>query len=211
MVTRLRKRILVQGDDRRESLGMVHVITGDGKGKTTASLGLALRAVGYGLKVYMIQFLKCCDTGELFSVQKYLPNFKVVQYGTMALGESQSRIYEFGGDASSDPDSRFEFKPDIEEKEAAQLGIDHALKVLENEMCDILILDEVNCVIDKELVDTEKLKKIIGLAREKHIELILTGRDAPEKLYEHADYVNVVQRIKHPWQKGIKARKGVEY
>ena len=211
MVTRLRKPVIVKGDDKRESLGLIHIITGEGKGKTTASLGLALRAVGYGLKVYMIQFLKCCDTGELFAVQKYMPNITIVQYGTGALGESQKRIYEFGGQVPDELSSDFEFKPDMEEKEAAELGVQHALRVLNSKACDLLILDEVNCVVDKDLVTIDDIRRIVDSARENKIELVLTGRDAPKAMYEFADYVSSIDRIKHPWQKGIKARKGVEY
>ncbi|MCK5107968.1 MAG: cob(I)yrinic acid a,c-diamide adenosyltransferase, partial [Nanoarchaeota archaeon] len=80
----------------KQNLGLVHVYTGEGKGKTSASLGLALRAVGHNLRVYIIQFLKSGDTGELFAIEKYLPNITVAQYGKEAITDTQTNIHEFG-------------------------------------------------------------------------------------------------------------------
>ena len=202
MVTKIKNPITVHGEDSKEKLGLVHVITGDGKGKTTSSLGLALRAIGNNLKVHMIQFLKSGFTGELYSAKKL--GFEIEQFGVDALKEKQKHLQEF-----ADKTSRFVFQPDIQEKEAAVEGFEHAKKIIKSGDYDLVILDEINVVLDKGLIP---LQDILDLVKEHgKVELVLTGRDAPKELIEAADYVNVVQRIKHPWQKGIVARKGIEY
>ena len=201
-LTQIKKPIAVRGDDSRENLGLVHVITGDGKGKTTSSLGVALRAVGNNLNVHMVQFLKSGFTGELYSAKKL--GFEIEQFGVDALKEKQKHLQEF-----SDRTGSFVFQPDIEEKEAALQGFEHAKKIIKSGNFDLVIMDEINCVLAKGLVPIED---VLELGRNHgKVELIFTGRDAPKELIEAADYVNVVQGIKHPWQKGIVARKGIEY
>ena len=202
MVTKIRTQIVVQGEDSKEKLGLVHVYTGDGKGKTTASLGLALRAIGNNLKVYMMQFLKSGFTGELYSSKKL--GFTIEQFGVDALKEKQIKLREF-----ADKTGRFVFQPDIEEKEAAMQALEHAKKAVKSNEYDLVILDEINCALDKGLIP---LMDVLDLVKDHgKVELVLTGRDAPKELMEAADYVSVVNRIKHPWQKGIKARRGIEY
>ena len=202
MLTKIKTAIKVQGDNSKEKLGLVHVYTGDGKGKTSASLGLALRAVGNNLRVYMIQFLKSGFTGELYSSKKL--GFTIEQFGLDALKEKQKHLQEF-----ADKTGRFTFQPDIQEKDAAMQGLEHSKKIIKSGEFDVVILDEINCVLDKELVP---LNEVVELVKNHgKVELILTGRDAPKELIEIADYVSVIKRVKHPWQKGIKARKGIEY
>ena len=201
-LTKIRAPIKVQGDNSKQNLGLVHVITGDGKGKTTASLGLALRAIGSSLKVHMIQFLKSGYTGELYSAKRL--GFAIEQFGVDALKEKQKHIDEF-----SDKTGKFVFQPDIEEKDAAMQGWEHAKKVILSGNFDMVILDEINCVLAKQLIPLDEVLEIAK--NHDKVELIFTGRDAPKKLIEVADYVNVVSGIKHPWQKGIIARKGIEY
>ena len=201
-LTKIKNPIKVKGNDSKESLGLVHVITGDGKGKTTSSLGIALRAVGNNLKVHMIQFLKSGFTGELYSAKKL--GFEIEQFGVDALKEKQKHLEEF-----SDRTGRFVFQPDIKEKDAAMQGWDHAKKTIKSREYDVVILDEINCVLEKELIPISEVLEIIK--DHGKVELVLTGRDAPEELIDAADYVNVVTGIKHPWQKGIIARKGIEY
>ena len=99
-LTKIKKPIKVHGDNSKESLGLVHVITGDGKGKTTAAIGLALRAIGYGYKVYMIQFLKSGGTGELYAT-KHVPNLKIEQFGVDAIKERQKAQTPQNGDAQA--------------------------------------------------------------------------------------------------------------
>ncbi|MBI2651902.1 cob(I)yrinic acid a,c-diamide adenosyltransferase [Candidatus Woesearchaeota archaeon] len=201
-LTKIKSPIKVKGDDSKENLGLVHVITGDGKGKTTSSLGLALRAIGNNLRVHMIQFLKSGYTGELYSAEKL--GFVIDQFGVDALREKQKHLKEF-----TDKTSRFVFQPDIKEKDAAMQGWEHAKKIIKSGDYDVVILDEINCVLEKGLIP---LPEVLDLIKNHgKVELVLTGRDAPKELIETADYVSVVNRVKHPWQKGIVARKGIEY
>ncbi len=208
MVTKLQKPIIVQGEQSKEALGLVHVITGDGKGKTTSALGLGLRAVGNGYKVYMIQFLKSGGTGELYAA-KQLQNIKIEQFGVDAIKERQKRQTKLGIFAKKDTTGRFIFQPDVAEKDAARLGLEHAKEIIRSGEYDVVILDEINCVLDKGLIPMDEVIELIK--QKKHTELILTGRDAPKALYDYADYVSQITLIKNPWQKGIKARKGIEY
>ena len=211
-LTRIKKPIKVRGDNSKENLGLVHVITGDGKGKTTSSLGLALRAIGNNLKVHMIQFLKSGYTGELYSAKKL--GFVIEQFGVDALKERQKHFQEFAGagehsSLTLDQTGRFVFQPDIKEKDAAMQGWEHAKKVIKSGKYDVVILDEINCVLEKGLIPLEEVLKIVS--EHGKVELIFTGRDAPKELMEAADYVNIVQMVKNPWQKGIVARRGIEY
>ncbi|MBI2650913.1 cob(I)yrinic acid a,c-diamide adenosyltransferase [Candidatus Woesearchaeota archaeon] len=204
MVTKIKKPIVVEGDENREHLGLVHVVTGDGKGKTTSSLGLALRALGNGLKVYMIQFLKSGTTGELYAIKNYLPSMQIIQFGVDAVKERQQKL-----DAFRDKGSKFVFNPDEEEREVAMLGFQHAKKIISSKDYDIVILDEINVVLDKGLIPINDVIELIK--NHGNVELFFTGRDAPQEIMENADYVSVIKGLKHPWQKGIKARKGIEY
>ena len=183
--------------------GLILVNTGDGKGKTTSSLGLALRAIGNNLRVHMIQFLKSGFTGELYSAKKL--GFEVEQFGVDAIKEKQKKLQEFADKTSS----RFVFQPDIEEKDAALQGFEHAKKIIKSGDYDLVILDEINVVLDKGLIPLNEVLELVKTHGK--VELVLTGRDAPKELMDAADYVNVVNGLKHPWQKGIVARKGIEY
>lgn len=201
-LTEIKTPIKVRGDNSRESLGLVHVITGDGKGKTTSSLGLALRATGNNLKVHMVQFLKSGFTGELASSKKL--GFIIEQFGVDALVERQKHLQEF-----ADRTGTFVFNPDIKEKDAAMQGWEHSKNIIKSGDYDVVILDEMNCVLEKKLIPLEEVLEIVK--KHGNVELIFTGRDAPKELMDAADYVNVVHGVKHPWQKGIVARKGIEY
>lgn len=202
MLTKIKTPIKVRGDNSKESLGLVHVITGDGKGKTTSSLGLAVRATGNNLKVHMIQFLKSGFTGELYSAKKL--GFEIEQFGVDALRERQKHLEEF-----ADKTGRFIFQPDLKEKDAAMQGWEHAKNIIKSGDYDVVILDEINCVLEKKLIPLEEVLEIVK--NHGNVEIVFTGRDAPKELMDVADYVNIVQGIKHPWQKGIVARRGIEY
>ena len=208
MVTKIEEPIIVQGNQDKNELGMTHIITGDGKGKTTASLGLALRAVGNNYSVYIIQFLKSGGTGEMYAA-KHLPNLSIVQYGVDAIKERKAKQMRLTELSEKDTTGRFTFNPDSAERNAATEGFIHAKNIVASQRYDIVILDEVNCIADKGFIPTEEI--ITLMKNTGKTELLLTGRDAPEELYEHADYVSVVDRVKHPWDKRIKARKGIEY
>lgn len=169
--------------------GLVQVYTGHGKGKTTAALGLGMRAVGHGYKVYMIQFLKPAQSYGEYKAAKKLKKFKIKSYG----------IKEFA-------------TPNTEEKykELSKEALENATEVVKSEKYDMIILDEINFATIAGYVKLEDVLNIIE-QKPKKVELILTGRDAPKEIIEKADLVTVMQEIKHPYKKGIKARAGIEY
>jgi cob(I)alamin adenosyltransferase len=174
-------------------LGLVQVYTGTGKGKTTAAIGAGIRAVGQGLRVHMIQFLKGGDNfppyGEIRAIEQ-IPRFTLEQFGP-------SHFIKPG--AISD-----------EDREIVKRGLERAEEVLASGNYDLVILDEINVVLQ---LGMTKLEKILGLLsnKAKETEVILTGRGAPEALLERADLVSRIDAVKHPFDKGIKARLGIEY
>ncbi|MCK4453464.1 cob(I)yrinic acid a,c-diamide adenosyltransferase [candidate division WOR-3 bacterium] len=169
---------------------MIQIYTGNGKGKTTAALGLGLRAVGHGLKVIMIQFMKGeINYGELEAV-KYLPDFKIEQYGR--------------------PDFVNPENPDKEDIRLAEQALKRAVKVIKNKEFDIVILDEINVAVSFGLIKAEKVIELIKNTSKK-TELILTGRYMPEEFIKYADLISEVREVKHHFQDGVPARKGIEY
>lgn len=195
----------------KKKLGLVHVYTGNGKGKTSMSLGIALRAAGYNLNVYMIQFLKSGDTGELFAVENYLPNMKIAQFGKEALTDQQTHIHEFGKESiKKNNNGHYKFLPDEEEAESARRAFEYAHKVAISGDYNIIILDEINCAVDKGFISIEEILNLIKIKSE-NTELILTGRDAPKELIEAADYVTEMGEVKHPYNENILAREGIDY
>ena len=170
--------------------GLVQVYTGNGKGKTSAAFGLALRAIGRGLKVYVVQFIKGgFDYGELYVVDK-LPNLKLKAFGR---GEFVT-----------------EKPPGKKDVELAQEALALAEQVVKSGEYDIVILDEINVALNLELINLDEVLELIK-NKPKHVELILTGRYAPEEIIEVADLVTEMKKVKHPFNKGYKARKGIEY
>jgi cob(I)alamin adenosyltransferase len=170
--------------------GLVQVYTGKGKGKTSAAFGLALRAIGRGLKVYVIQFIKGgFDYGELYIVDK-LPNLRLKAFGR-------------GKFVTEKP-------PETEDVELAQEALALAEEVVKNGEYDIVILDEINVALDLKLISLEKVLELIK-NKPKHVELVLTGRYAPDEIIEAADLVTEMKEVKHPYNKGFQARKGIEY
>ncbi len=169
---------------------MIQIYTGNGKGKTTAALGLGLRAVGHGLKVIMIQFMKGeINYGELEAV-KHLPDFKIEQYGR--------------------PDFVNPENPDKEDIRLAEQALKRAVKVIKNKEFDIVILDEINVAVSFGLIKAEKVIELIKNTSKK-TELILTGRYMPEEFIKYADLISEVRDVKHHFQAGVPARKGIEY
>ena len=169
---------------------MIQIYTGNGKGKTTAALGLGLRAVGHGLKVIMIQFMKGeINYGELEAV-KYLPDFKIEQYGR--------------------PDFVNPENPDKEDIRLAEQALKRAVKVIKNKEFDIVILDEINVAVSFGLIKAEKVIELIKNTSKK-TELILTGRYMPEEFIKYANLISEVREVKHHFHDGVPARKGIEY
>jgi len=170
--------------------GLVQVYTGNGKGKTSAAFGLALRATGRGLKVYMIQFIKGgFDYGELYTV-KNLPNFTLRAFGR-------------GKFVTSKP-------PQKEDVRLAQEALHLAERVIHNGTSNIVILDEINVALDLKLIGIEDVLKLVK-SKPSSLELVLTGRNAPEEIVEVADLVTEMKEVKHPFSRGTGARKGIEY
>jgi len=170
--------------------GLIHVYTGTGKGKTTSSLGLALRALGHGWKVYMVQFMKSTGSYGEMSIAKTLPGFTLIQSGL--------------------PTWVKRGQPSEDDLKVAREGYEKAKHALASGEYQLVILDEINVAVDHGLFTVEE---VINLIRGKadSVELVLTGRYAHEKILQLADYVTEVKMVKHPFQKGISAREGIEY
>ena len=169
---------------------MLQVYTGQGKGKTTSSLGLALRAIGSGKKVLLIQFLKDGRSSEIKTIRKYLPNFKVKSYGRPVFLTKTKLL-----------------KKDYQ---LASQGLNLAKNALKRGKYDLVILDEINIAVDFGLVSKNNLLKLLK-AVPKKIEIILTGRGAKKEIIEKADLVTEMKEVKHYFKESIKARKGIEY
>jgi cob(I)alamin adenosyltransferase len=172
--------------------GLTHVYTGDGKGKTTAALGLALRAAGCGRRVLIVQFLKGRESGEVRALA-FLPNITLLRL---------DRDYGFYKTMPEEDRKLVRERHDRLLSEA----VDRALAG----DCDLLLLDELipayrYGAVDRERVDFFLENKPEGL------ELVLTGRDAPSELLERADYITEMQKRRHPFDRGITAREGIEY
>ncbi|MCE5194219.1 MAG: cob(I)yrinic acid a,c-diamide adenosyltransferase [Nitrospiraceae bacterium] len=171
--------------------GCVHIYTGKGKGKTTAAVGLAVRAKSRGLKVLFIQFMKSdVDKGE-----------------TNVLKNLSVKIKKF-----SKISSPF-FNPDINRdqlKKNTTKALSFIKKITRNEKFDMIILDEFNCLLSEKLITEDEALDLI-LNKPSSLELVLTGRGATKRLIRNADYVTEMKITKHPFSNGVKARKGIEF
>ena len=177
-----------------KSTGKIQIYTGDGKGKTTASLGLAIRAIGNGLKVGIIYFDK---GGDYYGERKILDQLEASGLKYMAFGLPRMMGQRF----------RFENIPD--DIEEAQKAILQAKKWLTEDF-DLLILDEINTTVRTELLKTENIVELIK-QKPPQLELILTGRYCPDQVMELADLITEMKPIKHYSDQGLDARKGIEY
>ena len=168
--------------------GYVQVYTGDGKGKTTAALGLALRAAGAGMKVYIGQFLKQGCYNELESLKRFSDLVTIEQFGT---GQ-----YVFG-------------KPTEADRAAAKNAFDALAGAIMSGKYDVVIMEEANVAVGFGLITEDDLFKVID-AKPEGVELVITGRGATPGLIEKADLVTEMQSIKHYYEKGVLAREGIE-
>lgn len=167
---------------------MVHIYTGNGKGKTTSSFGLALRAVGAGKKVIIIQFVKGMEYSEIKAVKQYLPQMEIKQFGTGC----------------------FIFKdPSEKDFEEAEMGFKMAESAITSGNYDIVILDELNIALYYNLLDVDKVAETVK-NRNDITEVVITGRYAHEKLMEIADLVTEMKEVKHYYKNGVEARFGIE-
>jgi cob(I)alamin adenosyltransferase len=170
--------------------GLIQVYTGDGKGKTTAALGLALRASGHGLRVEIVQFLKGWPGyGELAGV---------TQLPTVA-------IHPFGRSGWIDP-----AQPEPEDYARASRALDYAREVVTSGQADIVVLDEIDVALDYGLLELEQVLALLD-SKPSAVELILTGRNAHPEIVKRADLVTEMRKVKHPYDRGLGARKGIEF
>ena len=175
---------------KRLKQGLIQVYTGDGKGKTTCALGLGLRAVGQGFKVFMVQFLKTEETGEVAAVRRLAPDFTIQSFGIPGF----PRLTD----------------PDPQTRDAAQQAFTLARQVILAGEHDLVILDEVNLSLTYGLVSLSEMLEVLR-QRPAHVEVVLTGRGAPPELVEFADLVTEMRPLKHYFEAGIKARRGIEW
>jgi len=170
--------------------GYVHVYTGDGKGKTTAALGLALRAAGRGFRTYIAQLLKAQPTGEIEAVAKLAPLIRIEQFGR----EGFITVKDGPGD---------------EDVERAKAGLAKAREAMLSGAYRIVVLDEVNTAVHFKVLPEKDVLDFID-ERPAAIELVLTGRYAPASFVDRADLVTEMKAVKHYFDRGVKAREGIE-
>ncbi len=168
--------------------GYIHVYTGNGKGKTTAAIGMSIRAAGAGKKVFFAQFVKGMVYSEVKAIKQFLPQITIKQYGLNCF------IYN---------------EPKQEDIDAARNGLQEVTKIIFSGKYDIVVLDEANIAIYYRLFNVEELIKILKRKPEQ-TEIIITGRYAHNSLIEFADLVTEMKEVKHYFNKGIKVRKGIE-
>lgn len=183
--------------------GLVHLYTGDGKGKTTAAIGLAMRAAGAGMKVVFAQFMKGRDTSELNSLSK-VPEITIIR---------------------NDKDLGW-FKKDNEQQvkdytDAHNRILDEIETFIMNGQCDLLVLDEVTYPYNYGIIDKDRLENLFAVSGDgdgenegsgsHEIEIVATGRDADSFFTERADYITEMKKVRHPYDRGIEARRGIEF
>jgi len=168
--------------------GLIQVYTGNGKGKTTAAIGLAIRAAGAGLKTLFVQFVKGMKYSEITALARFSDCISIRQYGN---------------------DCFIRDKPQDEDIEIARKGLREVQSELLKGQYDLVILDEANIAMHFGLFRVDELLKIIS-SRKPGCEIVITGRYAPEELVEAADLVTEMKEIKHYYSKGIQAREGIE-
>jgi len=190
--------------------GLIHIYTGAGKGKTTSALGMALRAVGGGLKVVMIQFLKTSNRyGELEGATRLKPGLEIIQMGPecVRIAKDPTADKECTGcmQCHVDPEN-----PRVSDLEAARKALEFAEECLTSNKYDLVILDEINYAIEFNLLSVDDVLSLLK-GKSESVEVVLTGRSASPELINIADYVTEMREIKHPWRTGTAARRGIEY
>lgn len=169
--------------------GYIQIYTGNGKGKTTAAIGLAVRAVGAGKKVFFAQFVKGQIYSEIKAINEFLPSIKVKQYGLDCF------IYN---------------DPTPADIAAAREGFEEVAKIIASGEYDVVILDEANIALHYRLFSVDELLTLLK-SKPKQTEIIITGRYAPDELIELADLVTEMKEIKHYYTQGVEARIGIEH
>lgn len=173
--------------------GLIHIYTGEGKGKTTAAIGLGIRAYGQGLKVLMVQFLKGWATGEMKVIGSLGPGFQLFQYkkdDKFTWGMTEKEMKGMKGEM--------------------RIGLNYTNDAVRSGQWDLIIMDEIMAAVNCGFLPLEEVVKLVK-SKPPKLELVLTGRDASSQLMELADYVSEINARKHPMEKGIMAREGIEY
>ena len=170
--------------------GLIHLYCGDGKGKTTASFGLCVRAAGQGFRVGVAQFLKPGESGELKVLSglgnvRIFPFLKTVKFTVAMTGDEKRQARDF------------------------YTGLFEQIKT-EAGKFDILLLDEIVSAVTENMIEMESLLEFLK-SRPEGLEVIMTGRNPPKQLLDCADYISEIKQIRHPYEKGVKARKGIEW
>lgn len=173
--------------------GCIHIYTGNGKGKTTAAFGLAMRAYGNGFRVLITQFLKNSFSGEVKAMEIFKPLI-----GIYRIEMPKKFIREMNADEKED--TRVKVNKQFED----------VVDTIKTENYDMLIMDELLATINYGLIPLAKVQDFL-MKRPKNLEIVITGRNAPNEIIEIADYVSEINEIKHPYKSGIKARKGIEF
>jgi len=169
--------------------GYIQVYTGNGKGKTTAALGLALRAAGAGMKVFIAQFVKGQEYSEAIAVREHLPSISIKQYGR---------------------DCFIVNAPTQDDIDAARKGLEEVSALISSGEYDMLVLDEANIAIYYNLFSSAELIELLKRKPEP-MEIIITGRYACPEILEAADLITEMKEVKHYYMEGVQARKGIEY
>lgn len=173
---------------KMDNRGYIQLYTGDGKGKTTAAIGLAVRAAGAGRKVFIAQFVKGMHYSELDALKRF-PEIEVRQYGLDCFIKQQ---------------------PSNKDIEAAKRGLQESISVIKNNEHDVVILDEACIAVFYKLFDVDELITVLK-GKPDNMEVVLTGRKASQELYDISDLVTEMKEVKHYYQKGVQARKGIEH
>jgi len=168
--------------------GYIHLYTGNGKGKTTAAIGLAIRAVGAGKRVYIGQFVKGMHYAELDALKRF-PEIEIRQFGL---------------------DCFIKNEPTPKDIDAARKGLDAVKLVIEENVFDLVILDEICIALYYKLFNVDEVLSILKTKPET-MEIVLTGRYAPNELVDFADLVTQMEEVKHYYNNGVEARKGIEF
>ncbi|MEW6044567.1 MAG: cob(I)yrinic acid a,c-diamide adenosyltransferase [Thermoproteota archaeon] len=173
--------------------GLVIVYTGKGKGKTTAALGMALRAIGHNYKICMIQFIKgSWHYGEMSSSKRLEPDFELTAVGKGFVGILDDKT------------------PKEVHQKIAQEAIKISREKILSEKYDVVILDEINYAVDLGLIDVQQVLELIKIKPQK-VSLVLTGNHVRQEIVDAADLVTEMKEIKHPFQRGIRAKKGIDF
>jgi len=168
--------------------GYIQVYTGNGKGKTTAALGLSLRAVGAGFNVFIAQFVKGMEYSELNSIKQLSPKITLKQFGR---------------------DCFINREPENADIKAARKGFEEIKEIVACGNFELVILDEINIATYYKLISVEEILELLN-SKPENVEIVLTGRNVDERIIERADLVTEMKEIKHYYQNGVHARKGIE-